>query len=182
MRCKTEYLTDSEFVSHLLVNISTDGLGNAVRRFLDEKTKTTGCCYTCHRHDRGEACTMPHYQLPLEMQQHILGFPRFINVLVKRNTLSATGRQVKDRRPQNLSDFDLDGVEYYPIAGLAHIGGSLKSGHFVAYINRDATWFAISDNLEPREIMGEPNDWLLVTFTRGANYEKGPNGPYVYDY
>ena len=182
MRCNTEYLTESDFVSHLLVNISTDGLGNAVRRYLDEKTQTTGCCYICHQHERGVTCTRPEITLPLEIQQHVLGFPRFINVLVKRNTLSATGRQVKDTRPQHLSAFDLDGVEYFPVAGLAHIGGSLKSGHFVAYVNRNSTWYGISDDMAPRELMDEPTNWLLCTYTRGANYAKGPSGPYVYDY
>ena len=182
LRCNTEYLTESQFVSHILVRPCNDGLGNAVKNFLQEKAKTNGCCHVCHRHERGQACTMTHLELPLEMQTHILGFPRFINVLIKRSTLSATGTPMKDQSPQELSNFDLDGVEYYPLAGLAHLGHTLKSGHFVTYLNRDSTWYCISDDSEPREMMGEPRDWLLVTYTRTHDFEKGPSGPHVYDY
>ena len=125
---------------------------------------------------------MPQYELPLQVQTHILGFPKFINVLVKRNALSKTGRWVKDRRAVSVSEFHLDGVNYFPSAGLAHIGASLKSGHFVTYLYRGSSCYCLSDDFPPRELMGEPNDWLLVTYTRGPNYEKGPSGPHVYDY
>ena len=181
LQCNTEYLTESQCLSHLTVDL-TNPLGDAVNNFLQTKSKTTGCCYVCHRHARGATCTLTAYELPLEIQTHILGFPRFINVLLKRSIISATGRRVKDRRPITLSEFDLDGVNYYPLAGFAHIGASLNSGHFVAYLNRDSSWYSISDSSEPREVMGEPVDWLLVTFCRGHNYAKGPSGPHVYDY
>ena len=83
--------------------------------------------YRCHNHPHGERCTVGEDR-PGITQNVLLGEPKFIIVLLRRFIRNG-GRMTKNNNSVALgSEIQLNGCEYYPIGGSAHIGQNLQSG------------------------------------------------------
>ena len=155
--CRAEVRSPAQANIYITVNIPhpSTNLGAVVQQYFLQRTRVDKrCCfrygkstrllpsdkmhsfepwwayfflYRCHGHEHGGRCTVGEDKEGLT-QTVLLGEPQFLIVLLRRFTRTERGL-VKNNQTINLGEeIVLNGNEYVPFCGTAHLGRNLNEG------------------------------------------------------
>ena len=167
-RCNTTPNTDTQPFVQLPVNIprgANHSLSSVMANYFALNNNIDPIkCSTCCTHDeagRGQECTCSRF--PAQERTCLTKFPNHLLIQLVRFTNE--GR--KDKTPVTLEEeFLVDGVMYKLEGAVVHVGSSLNSGHYQAYINHDGEWYLHNDDDQARQVglnnIDKKSTYLLV--------------------